>query len=526
MTFLLKSLVPVYFESNKLINLTAIKGESIEIVCEAFGDQPIVIVWSKSGQEVETGKDLRYTFQESITEKGTIAKLKIKSALRLDSTLFKCKASNLFDKAIKLFSLKVREAPESPIDLKLESRTSRSVTISWKTGYAKIPVDRYFIMIKKLNDYNNDEKNITIFGNYSTALIQNLNPCSNYSIIVYAINEIGVSEPSDPIEVDTAQEAPSSPPSNIRAIALNASAIRVDWNPPKAEQFNGQIHGYYVGYRLFNTSDHFLYKTVPAHHNFYNIDYSVYLLSLLPFTKYGIILQAFNSAGAGPRSDEILLKTAESVPSSSPANIQCQPLSSTSIIIKWTHIPFEKINGHLKGYKVRYNLITNRYKKVTKLDQTRDIIAEFTLYNLEKFSNYSVSVAGFTSIGDGLYSDLVYCMTNEDVPTAPAEVKVAVSSPESMYVSWRKPFQTNGVIQSYTVYRQSADNGAIFTNTVASGHHSHKVTNLKTGQVYNFWVTASTGAGEGASSAIISKLSSSTGNYNTSIFSCYSKQSV
>ena len=154
MTFLLKSLVPVYFESNKLINLTAIKGESIEIVCEAFGDQPIVIVWSKSGQEIETGKDLRYTFQESITEKGTIAKLKIKSALRLDSTLFKCKASNLFDKAIKLFSLKVREAPESPIDLKLESRTSRSVTISWKTGYAKIPVDRYFIMIKKLNDYN------------------------------------------------------------------------------------------------------------------------------------------------------------------------------------------------------------------------------------------------------------------------------------------------------------------------------------------------------------------------------------
>jgi len=75
--------------------LTAIKGESIEIVCEAFGDQPIVIVWSKSGQEIETGKDLRYTFQESITEKGTIAKLKIKSALRLDSTLFTITVSTI-----------------------------------------------------------------------------------------------------------------------------------------------------------------------------------------------------------------------------------------------------------------------------------------------------------------------------------------------------------------------------------------------------------------------------------------------
>ena len=36
-----------------------------------------------------------------------------------------------------------------------------------------------------------------------------------------------------------------------------------------------------------------------------------FLNNLRKFTKYSILLQAYNSIGAGPRSDEIVVSTAE-----------------------------------------------------------------------------------------------------------------------------------------------------------------------------------------------------------------------
>lgn len=45
-------------------------------------------------------------------------------------------------------------------------------------------------------------------------------------------------------------------------------------------------------------------------------------------------------------------------------------------------------------------------------------VAESTnLFNLEKYTNYSISVLAFTSAGDGVVSNPVYCRTLQDGKT-------------------------------------------------------------------------------------------------------------
>lgn len=82
--------------------------------------------------------------------------------------------------------------------------------------------------------------------------------------------------------------------------------------PPVDELRNGRIKGYYVGYKLHNSSELHLYKTVEAKAMKNNGQLGECVLhNLRKFTKYSILVQAYNSIGAGPRSDEIVVSTAE-----------------------------------------------------------------------------------------------------------------------------------------------------------------------------------------------------------------------
>lgn len=55
---------------------------------------------------------------------------------------------------------------------------------------------------------------------------------------------------------------PSGPATNIRVEADDQHSITVYWKPPLREHWNGDIQGYYVGYKLANTDKPFLFETV------------------------------------------------------------------------------------------------------------------------------------------------------------------------------------------------------------------------------------------------------------------------
>lgn len=141
--------------------------------------------------------------------------------------------------------------------------------------------------------------------------------------------------------------------------------------------------------------------------------------------------------------------------------------------------------------------------------ETRKTTALTTvLTGLKKFSNYSVQVLAFTRMGDGVFSIAAYCHTEEDAPEAPADIKVVVSSPQSLYVSWLPPKEPNGVITKYYLYTRAV-NGREEINhdkrNLPSQQLHFEAKSLQAHTEYQFWVTASTRVGEGKSSRVASQ---------------------
>ena len=57
-----------------------------------------------------------------------------------------------------------------------------------------------------------------------------------------------MSEPSDTVTIETAEEAPSGPPVDIRVAAVDQHTLRVSWKPPLTEHWNGDILGKFKSY--------------------------------------------------------------------------------------------------------------------------------------------------------------------------------------------------------------------------------------------------------------------------------------
>lgn len=85
--------------------------------------------------------------------------------------------------------------------------------------------------------------------NQAIVLISSLRPAVTYQFRLYAVNELGRSEPSEVLAVTTESEIPSGAPRNLQVNAVSATELHVIWDPPPVELWNGEILGYHVGYK-------------------------------------------------------------------------------------------------------------------------------------------------------------------------------------------------------------------------------------------------------------------------------------
>ena len=117
------------------------------------------------------------------------------------------------------------------------------------------------------------------------------------------------------------------------------------------------------------------------------------------------------------------------VPSLPPQDIEIQNSSSTSILVQWKPIPKNHVNGILLGIKLLYRsaprdnsiVFSTRARRSTEEDWSEYTIItlhpsalSYKMTSLKKFTNYSVSILGFTSKGDGNVSQQFVASTDED----------------------------------------------------------------------------------------------------------------
>lgn len=116
------------------------------------------------------------------------------------------------------------------------------------------------------------------------------------------------------------------------------------WRAPKKELRFGRILGYYVGYRLVSSSgdleedQQYNYKNFEIFANATDDEpdrqFVTYITNLRAKSLYSIIIQAYNSAGTGPRSEPIQQTTLNGSPPIQPITEVAQT-SFHYIHIRW-----------------------------------------------------------------------------------------------------------------------------------------------------------------------------------------------
>lgn len=320
---------------------------------------------------------------------GELVRLIIKQAQRSHSADFICQASNRFGGEEKLVKLVVQEPPDPVQEMSVVQVNSRWVSLSWLAPFnGNSPISSYTVEWAPVKQLGGSDWSHVITQQPSVTLTS-LQSSTSYEIRVRAHNQFGHSAnaiSAPPMLVTTLEEAPSSPPSDIKVLALSSASLQISWLPPtiqmtldaennvesatEAKQKRYSIKGYYLGYKLANSNESFVFKTVslmsdnllsgnenhllampeyqPARQNSSfpiknNATTSndpshrlrVVIGDLKRSSKYAILVQAFNSAGPGPQSDQIEAKTLANDPPPAPL-LRIGMVTYSSIELLWS----------------------------------------------------------------------------------------------------------------------------------------------------------------------------------------------
>ncbi|XP_023234043.1 Down syndrome cell adhesion molecule homolog [Centruroides sculpturatus] len=187
------------------------------------------------------------------------------------------------------------------------------------------------------------------------------------------------------------------------------SLLCISSQPPAKEDQHGIIEGYYVGYKMKEVNELYTYKTsVAAPGNNQECELS----NLRRHTKYSIIVQAFNSKGTGPKSEEVIAQTLEYDPPASPA---LEIVSSTSSSIYLTWKPLNSDDNPISGYIIYHKSEIKEWEEI----QLPDDRTSYTFKTLRCGMKYQFYLVAYNNAGRGQPSDVISGRTDGTAPISP-----------------------------------------------------------------------------------------------------------
>ena len=337
----------------------------------------------------------------------------------------------------------IETAPSgTPLRVQFDGVYPTKLDFSWMPPELELQngvITGYLIQYHGLLIDTNERNHTTKIRN---VIISNLEESSAYEISICAFTDAGMG-PCLEVVNRTEEIAPGQTPQNVVVEVSKSTSILVSWNHLLPEEENGFILYYLiiVEGRGVDSLLHRLHANSTA--TYFIVE------DLQEANEYSVRLCAVNSAGNGPYSHSIMVKTYEDVPSAAPQGLF--GVGNTNlIIIIWDPPPQIERNGIIIHYQVTYHGMRID-KRVHSLNETglRKVIP-----NLHEGETYQLKVRAYTSQGSGPYSPILLLKTFEREPTAPPRnFTIAHVSSSFIRVVWQEPLLTeqNGVIIGYDI---------------------------------------------------------------------------
>ena len=514
------------------MNISVTKGQSALFKCKVSKEDDIDIdlKWKFNDQilDLSPNDDGSYDSQYPNLRLYRNGTLQILEAKNTDIGTYKCLVTSINNieagEDEKTAYLNVVELPYAPFNLNAELNPSekRSVNLTWQSSFdGNSPILKYIIHAK-INSFENSlsqfeytdewfviKDNVLVtpyFYNNNQpqvywSIIYDLKPAYTYEFRVSAVNGIGegmASRASNKVIIP--EEAPSQPPQNIQAFAIDSRTISLQWQLPVVSSWNGRLKGYQIAYSLSYPNS--TWKHVQVDDPNTN---TINLTGLIVWETYLIKLSAYNSKGYGRQSHPPLrIRTKEGIPIRPPLNFKANSLNSTCIEMSWNEPPAQFVNGLIQGYKLLFyeqNQTDSGQERIiySNQSQKRNNGAFFyEMCDLSKFTLYTLSLLCFTSSGDGPLTQPIQLKTLEDIPGEVSDVLFNNVYDTSVDIEWKEPLKPNGRILAYIISYKPAINGSKFENImVDSSQLSFTIKNLKSSTEYIIGLRAKTQAGEG-----------------------------
>ncbi len=318
----------------------------------------------------------------------------------------------------------------------------------------------------------------------TTVVLGSLLPATTYDISIQATNEKGEGTAAT-LTGTTGPAVEPTVPRSLTASATSPTEIRISWQAPE-DDGGATVLGYNVRYRPSGST------TPPVRIDQLITTTSTSITGLSGGTSYELEVAAINTVGTG-RYARTTQSTNPAIAPTAPRNIRVTAQGQNALTVAWS-APSSDGGSPITGHEVRYRVETSQdWTSVTPAGNS----AEMT--GLLAGTPYVVGVSAVNSAGTGEEGTLDATTSNANVPSAPQNLEVQVTGPNSLSVSWEAPAQIGGSpISGYLVeYRLTDAPATTAWSDATSSGTTATITHLLAGTSYDVRVAARNVVGSG-----------------------------
>ncbi|XP_033869463.1 receptor-type tyrosine-protein phosphatase F-like isoform X10 [Acipenser ruthenus] len=379
------------------------------------------------------------------------------------------------------------QAPSSP-PLRVQARmlSASTILVQWEPpeesngqirGYRVYYSDDLQRPLSSWNKHNTDDSRLTTVSNLVTG--------TTYSIRVLGFTSVGDGPPSDVLQVKAQQGVPAQP-SNFQAEAESDTRIMLTWLLPTQER----IIKYELEYWEEGSDKKQRLNLNPA--DSYAVE------GLKPDTMYKFTLAAHSDIGVGVYTQPIEARTAQSMPSAPPRKVEAEAINSTAIRVTWKAPLSNKQHGQIRGYQVTYSRLENSEPRGQPL--IKDVMLpeaqEAVITGLLSETTYSITIAAYTTKGDGARSKAKVISTMGAVPGKPT-MMISPTMLNTALIQWQPPKDMVGELIGYQLQYKRVEEETYHVVDLKKNDDHYTVTGLHKGATYIFRLSAKNRAGNG-----------------------------
>ncbi|XP_034065192.1 receptor-type tyrosine-protein phosphatase F isoform X4 [Gymnodraco acuticeps] len=393
--------------------------------------------------------------------------------------------------------------PAQPSSFEADAELDNRIMLTWLWP-VQDPITKYEL---EYWESGSETKIHVIFDPAGSYAVDGLKPDTSYRFSLAARSEMGLGVFTQPIEARTAQSTPSAPPQDVHLVSLSSTSLKVSWVAPPAASRHGAIVRYTVSYQAMAGEDTERHEVPDI-----GADASSLLLEgLEKWTEYQVWVRAHTDVGPGPESAPVRMKTREDVPGAPPRRLEVEAINSTAIRVTWKPPLQGKQHGQIRGYQVIFSRLENGEPRGqpnimdVALPEAQWNIEESTeheaiIAGLHSETTYSVTVAAYTTKGDGARSKAKVITTTGAVPGKPnmmISTTSGTTSGNTALIQWQPPKEMVGELMGFQLQYKRTDEETYTSRELRKTEEHYTVTGLHKGATYVFRLSARNRAGIG-----------------------------